>query len=376
MKLRLRTKQLIYAGGVGALAMLLLASGSAYWGYDTLLKAQADKNAEYEQKLKDTQKLLDQQKAAKTTVWLLKNDVNAGDEIKADNLYSKEVLKDTVPENVISKDYAIGKKTKLALKKDSQLTEPMLFQDGITPNDLRDLETKVITLQSNLKKDDFMDVRITFPTGVNYVLLAKKKVKDFAPGAVWFQADELEILTLSSAIVDAYINDATITAIKYSDPYMQEAAKVTYPPNEKVIDLIKSDPNIVKKATAELERRNRQKLESDLSSMDEISKSKYKQGMIGASAAVQSNTTTTTTAQSQKPAVPGAYPTDSLSQGTTRINTQIQTSQPQTSATATPQQQPVISAPMPSTPPTTEKTEDYQKSVFGADPNNSVPLNQ
>lgn len=362
MKIRLRQKQLIYAGGIGALAMLLIATGGAYWGYDALSKSQAEKIAVYEEKLQNAQKLLEQQNAAKTNIWVLKDDVKAGDEIKVDNLISMEVLKGTVPENTVSKDYAAGKKTKLALKKDTQLVEPMLYQDGVTPNDLRDEEFRLITLPSNLRKDDFVDVRIKFPTGQDYILLAKKKIKDLVTGTVWYEMNETEILSMSSGIVDAYINDATIYALKYTDPYMQEKAIITYPPNEKVIDLMNSDPNIVKKATAELERRKRQNFEKDLNSMDEPTKQKYRTGMQASNASAQNKAASaTTTNQANQSSASGASPASSTSQGTQ--TTQSQTSQPQTqSQEATATQQPVISA------PTANKPDDNNKS--GQDPMN------
>lgn len=343
MKIRLRHRQLVYAGGIGALGMLLLAMGGTYWGYNVLAKSQAEKIAVYEDKLRDAQKLLDQQNAAKTKIWVLKDDIKAGDEIKGDALIPMDVLKGTVPENTVSKDYAVGKKTKLALKKDTPLVEPMLYQDGVTPNDLRFQEFKLITLPSNLVKDDFVDVRVKFPTGQDYILLAKKKVKDLAAGTVWYEMNETEILSMSSGIVDAYINDAAIYALKYADPYMQEKAIVNYPPNEKVIDLMNSDPNIVKKATAELERRKRQNFEKDLNGMDEAAKQKYRNGMQSSNAAAQNNAAPASTAdQAQKPAVSGANPASPTNQGLQP--TQSQPPQPQLRETM-PAQQPVISAP-------------------------------
>ncbi|MFS0841352.1 SAF domain-containing protein [Paenibacillus sp. 1P03SA] len=376
MRIRLRQKQLIYAGLIGALVTLLLALGGGYWGFSYIAKAQAKRDAAYEQKLAEAQKLLDQQKAAKKTIWVLKEDLNAGQEILDSNLESIDVLKETVPENTVGKEIAVGKKTKIALKKGTPLVEPMLFEDGVTPNDLREQETRVVTLPSNLKKDDFVDVRISFPTGGNYVLLAKKQIKDLAAasGTIWFEIDEKEILTLSSGIVDAYINDATITAIKYSDPYMQDKAAVTYPTNQSVTDLIKADPNIVSKATAELERRNRQKLESDLKDMDELSRGKFKQGMQGSSIAPSTSGSDSAASGSitQKETVKGGYPVDSTQSGKQDTSSGGPLTGPQTSSKQLPP--PVITAPMPTPPPA--KTEEEQRSVFGADPDKSVPLNQ
>ena len=53
---------------------------------------------------------------------------------------------------------------------------------------------------------------------------------------------------LSSALVDAYLHDATLYALTYVEPELQERAIPNYPPNAEVTKLIASNPNIVKKA--------------------------------------------------------------------------------------------------------------------------------
>ncbi|WP_145950047.1 hypothetical protein [Paenibacillus sp. Y412MC10] len=150
-----------------------------------------------------------------------------------------------------------------------------------------------------MKKSDFVDVRIKFPTGQDYILLSKKKVEDLSNNRVWYHMDEKEILSMSSGIVDAYLNDATIYALSYVDPYMQEKAVVTYPPNAKVLDLIDSDPNIVDVAKTELERHYRQKLEADMKSMTSEERQIYRSNKDHAS----TNTDTTSSSESQDKAL-------------------------------------------------------------------------
>ncbi len=49
-----------------------------------------------------------------------------------------------------------------------------------------------------MKKSDFVDVRIKFPTGQDYILLSKKKVEDLSNNRVWYHMNEKEILSMSS----------------------------------------------------------------------------------------------------------------------------------------------------------------------------------
>ncbi|GJM69319.1 hypothetical protein HMSSN036_15350 [Paenibacillus macerans] len=74
-----------------------------------------------------------------------------------------------------------------------------------------------------------MDIRIQFPTGQDYILLSKKKIEALAPGTVTVTLGEAEILSLSSAIVDAYLHKASIYALTYVEPYLQGKSTPTYP---------------------------------------------------------------------------------------------------------------------------------------------------
>ena len=54
---------------------------------------------------------------------------------------------------------------------------------------------------------------------------------------------------MSSAIVEAYkMNGAMLHATRYVEPGIQEAATVTYVPNDETRALIERDPNIVEEA--------------------------------------------------------------------------------------------------------------------------------
>ncbi|MEV6689581.1 hypothetical protein AB0N28_30370, partial [Streptomyces sp. NPDC051130] len=94
----------------------------------------------------------------------------------------------------------------------------------------------------------------------------------------WFDVDEGEILTMSSAIVDAYVEGAKIYAMPYVDEHMQDASQMTYPVKNNVKDLIKESPNIVNIAKLNLERQNRARMESYLKEMETAEREKIRAG--------------------------------------------------------------------------------------------------
>jgi hypothetical protein len=245
---------------------------------------------DYEARLKEAEKYKQEQMKQKKKVLLANQDIKAGEKLTPELFTIGELPVDQVPENVIvdSEDLK-GKITKIDISKNGMVLPSMLFDEGITPRDVRNAEYTMISLPTKLKKDDFIDVRINFPTGQDYIVLAKKKVKDLQNGTVWLDVNEQEILTMSSAIVDAFINDAKIYALAYVDPYMQEKPVINYPVNLKVLSLILTDPNLLRIAESELSRNARMVLEKDLAEMSAEAKQKIASARAAADQRSESN---------------------------------------------------------------------------------------
>lgn len=134
-------------------------------------------------------------------------------------------------------------------------------------DDLREEEFNVFYLNTNLKANDYVDIRILFPNGENYIVLSKKELKSISlenkDCFLWLDANEIH--NISSAIVDAYLHDgAKLYTTKYIEPNIQEPSIVTYTPNSEVIDLIKLDPNVINKAKESLSKEIREGLEDRL----------------------------------------------------------------------------------------------------------------
>lgn len=130
------------------------------------------------------------------------------------------------------------------------ITKDMIAEYGNeTTNDQRIQEFNMILLPSQLKNDDYIDIRFQLPTGEDYIVLSKKKVISTTQDAVWMKLSEEEILTVGNAIVEAYaMMGSKLYAIEYTEPGLQVAATPTYPVSETVLNLINNDPNILEKA--------------------------------------------------------------------------------------------------------------------------------
>ena len=264
-RLRQRTKQMLIAGLIGA-----AAAGAISFGY-TLIRESEERAAKqalsqaYEEQLKEMREVASRETAEG---WVVTREIIAGHSIKQEDLQRVKLPVDSIPADVLSVQEKIaGKYAKVSLQPRTLLTETLLYEEEPTPDDLRWREMSFVQLPGLLEKSDVVDIRIQFPTGQDYILLSKKKVEDLASGTITLTIGEAEILSLSSAIVDAYLHKASIYALAYVEPYLQKQPVTTYPANEAVMQLIRKDPNIVKQAEAVLSANARKGLESDLLTM-------------------------------------------------------------------------------------------------------------
>ena len=146
---------------------------------------------------------------------------------------------------------------KTAMKSNTVITTDSIARsDEIAEDDLRVVEYNMLSLPVKLNVDDYIDIRFTLPNGVDYIVVSKKRVLDVINDTIWVLASEEEILTMSNAIVEAYMMAGSkLTATLYVEPGLQEIATPTYVVSKDVYNVMKTDPNILEKAMKELVKR-------------------------------------------------------------------------------------------------------------------------
>ncbi len=210
--------------------------------------------------------------ASSKKVYILSQDVKSGETVDISLLKSKTVSSDVVPSNAVSLSGNEDVVAKVDLKANTILTSDLITEsDNKINNDTRIQEYNTIVLPINLEDGDYVDIRLSLPSGQNYIVVSKKKVEipdlggALSKDTIRLNLSEDEILSMSNAIYDAFkINGSKLEAVKYTDPGMQTAATPTYPVNAEVVALLKSDSNILKEAMAALNSRYSQGNLSDL----------------------------------------------------------------------------------------------------------------
>lgn len=152
-----------------------------------------------------------------------------------------------------------GLKAKVDLNPGAILTTDLTYEGEEIRDDLRSEEYNVITLPSQLQTGEYIDIRLRTPDGRNLIVVSHKEVTIptlagvDSTNCIWMDLTEEEILMMSCAIVESYqMNGAKLYATRYVEPGIQEAATVTYVPNDETRALIERDPNIVQEAKNEL----------------------------------------------------------------------------------------------------------------------------
>ncbi|QTH40889.1 SAF domain-containing protein [Cohnella sp. LGH] len=285
-------------------------------------------------------------------VWIVSRNVGAGNELTANDLQAIPMPITLVPAGILTdREAIIGKHAKVELEAGTPLLASLLFEGQPVPKDVRLKEFQVIQLPSNLKTDQFIDVRIGFPTGEDFVLLSKKQVRQLSGNVIWLELNEMDLLQTSSAIIDAYLQGARLYALPYIEPGLQEAAVVNYPANPEVLDLMEIDPNLLAKAKTELARSLRQTLDTNLNAVSESDKLRASSGNVTVQQQLQNERATTR----QGNAMFEAQPQSDRGTSETEVSNNRPSGEGQPTASTVPTQEPQTpSAPAESTvPPST-----------------------
>jgi len=109
-------------------------------------------------------------------------------------------------------------------------------------------------MPSDLVEGEKVDIRLMYPNGTDYIILAQKSVDKIAGQTMWIQLSEDERLLLNSSMVDSFLKPGTkLYATKYADADAQIKSSADSAEKAKgyVIDAIKKDQDKIKASTEE-----------------------------------------------------------------------------------------------------------------------------
>lgn len=205
--------------------------------------------ADYQAQLDEANMQLDKI-GSLVTCYTVKRDVSSGDAISQDDL--EEML---FPENSMNELFiqspsdVVGKFFKIDLHPGTPLTEDCIMSE-VMDDTLREIDIALDSWATGLKVGDYIDVRLTYPKGEDYIVLSHKRIYDINSSTVKLKMTEREIHFFGAALIDKIVNNsygATIYGAKYTDPGIQRPAEVYYSVPENIMNIIANNPNIVDK---------------------------------------------------------------------------------------------------------------------------------
>ena len=171
-------------------------------------------------------------------------DVSSGTEVKESDITSAEVPAKVAGAYVQDPNDIIGKYYKLNIPEGTPLLDSMVFDFPVS-EDMRYLDVVCDEVPIGLEVDDYVDVRISFTFGQDFISMTHKRVAAIYGKTVKLIVDQRDVYTYESMKVDKSIYSGTkIYAIEYLEGGSQTEASNYYPMRTEVLATLVQDPNI------------------------------------------------------------------------------------------------------------------------------------
>lgn len=208
------------------------------------------------------------------TVWTLKRDISAGDPLTKADIEKKEVWIRAAEDinELTDLEQITGKCAKTALTKGTIVQSDLFYEGQPCTDDVRVKEITFVQLPVQLEENEYVDIRISYPDGEDYIVVKHKKVLGLLRDntqeqqivGIRLEFTEEELLRLSSAQIDVRnYAETTLYAIQYREDFQSEAVPF-YPINENVFQLLEWDPNVIDRSSFSGERKRRKVLEQNM----------------------------------------------------------------------------------------------------------------
>lgn len=200
-------------------------------------------------------------------------DVPSGKEIEESDLVLIDVPLSMATNLIQDSEELVGKHFKLGMTAGSVITTDCVYEEVITA-DMRYYDLIVDVVPIGLQPGSFIDIRLKFGTGADYVGISHRQVVEINGNCIKLILTEEDIQAFSSMLVDMLvfssdfqlredinkngkIDDgeelevqaigAYLYAVEYVEGGIQEKSVKTYAPSEVVQAIMSEDPNILKR---------------------------------------------------------------------------------------------------------------------------------
>ncbi len=220
------------------IGVLVVALGVTMFAFRTKSKKQQAQIDSLNQEVEDLQNNMEE-------VYVTSKDVKSGSTVELDSVTTTLLPSDSIPENAVTTEEDLTDKIyKIGLKAGSYITTDMISDYKIHKN-MRELDVVMDEIPVGLEEGDYVDIRISFPLGQDYIAMSHKKVLSITGNTVKLIVIEHDFYRYESMKTDIATYQSTkIYAVKYVEAGLQPNGKVYYPPTLEIIKQSILDPNM------------------------------------------------------------------------------------------------------------------------------------
>lgn len=216
------------------------------------------------------------------TVYQTAYDVKSGTEVKEVDLIAVEIPVKVAGTYIQDPSEIVGSYYKLDITAETPLLQSMVFPFEVK-EDMRYLDVTCDEIPIGLEIDDYVDLRISFTFGQDFIGMTHKRVAAIYGKTLKLIVDQKDVYTYESMKVDKSIYEGTkLYSIEYLEGGTQTEANNYYPMRTEVLATLVQDPNIKTDLTS-LTIVNRTFLEKQLMNVDLVkSVADSKRGLLSA----------------------------------------------------------------------------------------------
>jgi hypothetical protein len=209
------------------------------------------------------------------SIWAVKDGgegIFPGKVIESNDLVMKEI-----PESFINKSFVLNSKSVLGkyyrvAQRGGSLLSLDLVMDEPLDDTVREYDVISSTLPIGLKVGDYVDYRIVYPYGEDYIVLPHKRIDAINGETFKLKLNESEIHIYQAALVDYFLQSqkgAVLYLTKYVEPGIQKPATEYYAVPRNIEAVMTADPNIVNKINAQLNDKARTMIDAGVANIED-----------------------------------------------------------------------------------------------------------
>lgn len=178
-----------------------------------------------------------------------------GQEITEDLIVEQSIPSSFKNDSFATIEDLVGLYSKVAITPGTPITKDMVMSEEVIDS-LREVDISGNRWPIGLKEGDYVDLRITYPRGEDFIVLSHKRVMSITEQTLKVHMTEEEQQLYQAALVDYYLSRSyggDLYLTKYVEPGIQEDAAVYYSVPSNIEAVCRKDPNIINLAQVTVE---------------------------------------------------------------------------------------------------------------------------